>query len=357
MSVEIAALERRLAEAQATIRVLHDQLAETEGRLAATVDTAADAILVIDEGGIVRSANPAVERVLGYRPDEIVGKSVNMLMPEPHRSTHDGYIQAYVRTGIAKALGICREMEAQRKDGSTIPIDLLCTEWQMGGKRFFTGIMRDITARKEAEEHIRFMMRELSHRTKNILAVVQMMAWKTARTSLDLTDFQERFANRIEALARSHDLLTKGGWQGVSLEDLVRGQLQPFGAEEQLDAHGPTLLLKPEAAQSLGLALHELATNASKYGALTCPSGRVEIGWGIVANGSEPTRMRVCWCERRGPEAGSPLRKGFGHVVIKEMVERALDGSVTLDFAPQGLFWELTAPVKNCLADAAPVAN
>ena len=221
----------------------------------------------------------------------------------------------------------------------------------MEGKRFFTGIMRDITKRKQAEEHVRFIMRELSHRTKNLLAVVQTMAWKTARTSLDLEDFEDRFASRVQALACSHDLLTKREWHGVRLEDLVRGQLHLFGAEKHLDAHGPDLVLRPEAAQNLGLALHELATNAAKYGALTRPAGRIEVGWSIDLEDAASPQFRMYWRETGGPEASPPKRNGFGHTVIKEMTGRALKGEVALEFTPEGFVWQLTAPTIACLTN------
>lgn len=330
-----------------------EKFAALTDRLRATVDTAADAIVVIDQCGIVQSVNPAVERMFGYCADEVVGRNVSMLMPEPYRSAHDDYLEAYLWTGVAKIIGIGREVEGQRKDGRIFPIELAVAEWRIADKRFFTGILRDITDRKQAEEHVRFVMRELSHRTKNVLAVVQSMAWQTARSSVDLEDFGKRFASRVEALACSHDLLTETRWQGVRLDDLVRGQLRLFGAEKHLDADGPELVLKPEAAQSLGLALHELATNALKYGALTRPTGRIEISWSIEADDAASGQFRMVWRESGGPEAGPPERTGFGRTVIKEMTERALKGHVALEFRSEGLFWQFTGPVVACLANAA----
>jgi PAS domain S-box-containing protein len=327
------------------------KLRNSEERRRVVVETANEAILVIDEGGIVHSFNPAAERIFGYRASEIIGRNVAILMPEPHRSAHDDYIDAYRRTGQAKIIGVGREVEAVRKDGRKFPVDLSVAEWRIEGERFFTGILRDITKRKQAEEHIQFIMRELSHRTKNMLAVVQAMAWKTARTSSNLDDFKERFTNRIEALARSHDLLSKGDWHGVSLEDLVRGQLLPFEAENHLDIHGPDLVLRPEAAQSLGLALHELATNASKYGALASPVGRIEVGWSIDPEDTASRQFRICWRESGGPEVAPPQRYGFGYTVLKEMTGRTLNGEVALEFTKEGFVWQLTAPAIACVTN------
>jgi two-component sensor histidine kinase len=261
-------------------------------------------------------------------------------MPEPHRSAHSRYVGAYLRTGDAKVIGIGREVEGRRKDGSIVPIDLAVTQWQIAGKRFFTGIMRDISARKKAEEHVRLVMRELSHRTKNLLAVVQTMAWQTGRTSIDLNDFEQRFTRRVDALARSHELLVKSGWHGAALGELVRTQLTPFlDADARLAVEGPRLVLNPEAAQNIGLALHELATNASKYGALSCPDGKIEVSFSVLADRGAD-RLRLRWREIGGPEVMTPTRTGFGHTVIKKIM--AHYGDVAIDFRPEGLVWQLT---------------
>ncbi len=340
-----------LATASREMLAHETQLENSEERLRAVVDTAVNAILVIDEHGTVQSLNPAAGRIFGYQPGEVVGNNVAMLMPEPDRSAHDGYLHAYRKSGQAKVIGVGREVQGRRKDGTIFPVDLSVAEWRVQGTRYFTGIIRDITERKRAEEHIRMVMRELSHRTKNVLAVVQAMAWKTARTSTDLEDFEDRFASRVQALACSHDLLTEGEWQGVQLEDLVRGQLHMFGADKVLDMHGPDLLLRPEAAQSLGLALHELATNASKYGALTRPAGRVKVSWGIDEQDAAAPRFWMRWRESGGPEVVPAKRTGFGHIVITDMTCKALQGEAAVEFNPDGFSWQLSAPADACFVD------
>jgi two-component sensor histidine kinase len=162
-------------------------------------------------------------------------------------------------------------------------------------------------------------MRELSHRTKNVMAVVQTISWQTAHKAVDFEDFEQRFTRRIEALTRSHDLLVKHDWQGVSLSDFVQAQIDPFldSAKERLTAEGPPLVLRPSAAQELGLALHELATNASKYGALSVPTGKIDIGWAIdrgPTNGA--MRFHMTWRETGGPSVGHPVSRGFGTTVV-----------------------------------------
>lgn len=325
------------------------QLAAVTARLRATVETAVDAIVVIDEDGTVQSVNPAVERIFGYHADELVGKSITLLMPEPHRSAHHHYVDAYLRTGVAKIIGIGREVDGRRKDGTVFPIDLAVSEWCMAGKRFFTGIMRDITSRKQSEEHVRRIMRELSHRTKNVLTVVQVMTWQTAWMGLGPEDFTRRFTQRIDALIRSHDLLANRGWDGADLEELIHCQLDPFldKPEARLALRGRALYLRPEAAETLGLALHELVTNATTYGALSCPTGTIEIVWRVDP---DPPTFHMTWRETNGPLVSPPRQNGFGHSVLKNAVPKGLGGKAVLRFAPQGFVWQLEASVDRMIA-------
>ncbi|MGZ8298978.1 MAG: CheR family methyltransferase [Rhodoplanes sp.] len=207
---------------------IENALRASEARLSTIVETAVDAIVVINEQGIVQSFNPSAERIFGYRGEEVIGKNVGILMPEPLQSGHDANIASYLATGVGKVINTGREVEGRRKDGAVIALDLALTEWSVEGRRYFTGIMRDITARKERERHIRLIMRELSHRTKNVLAVVQAMAWQTSRTTTDAKEFQERLSQRVDGLGRSIDLLVRREWEGVDLEDLIRDQLSRF---------------------------------------------------------------------------------------------------------------------------------
>jgi PAS domain S-box-containing protein len=318
-------------------------LRASETRLSTIIETAVDAIVVINEQGIVQSFNPSAERIFGYRNEEVIGKNVSILMPEPMRSAHDGYIASYLETGVGKVINIGREVEGCQKNGSKIALDLALTEWSLEGRRYFTGVMRDISARKEREHHIRLIMRELSHRTKNILAVVQAMAWQTSRTSVNAEEFQDRLSQRVDGLSRSIDLLVRREWEGVDIEDLIRDQLAPFFDEKKprLQLNGPPLVLKPNGAQDLGLVLHELATNASKYGALSSPTGRVVVTWSVVIESTAAAAFKMTWKEEGGPAVVPPTRTGFGYTVISEMMVKAHKAKIDMDFASTGLLWQM----------------
>jgi len=196
----------------------------------------------------------------------------------------------------------------------------------------------DISEQKRREEHIRFIALELSHRTKNLLAVVIAVAKQTALHANDIQHYQECFVSRLDALSHCHDLLVRDNWQGAPLHDLVTAQMKPFNEIDsgRIKASGPLVILRPDAVQNLGLALHELATNASKHGALSNTSGNVLINWQVDPQNG---RVRVLWSEQGGPSVIPPRKHGFGHVVIEQVVPRSLDGHSKLEFLPTGVNW------------------
>jgi PAS domain S-box-containing protein len=209
------------------------------------------------------------------------------------------------------------------------------------------GTVQDITERKEREEKEHLLMREVNHRAKNMLGVVDSIAHQTATKNPE--DFVERFSQRIQALSANQDLLVRNEWNGVEIADLVRAQLAHFAdlIGARIAMHGPKLRLNPASAQAIGLALlalHELATNAGKYGALSTDTGRVDVRWG-TAGGT----LTMSWTEREGPPVSAPKRRGFGTILMEAMTERSLDGTVDLDYAPSGLAWRLTCPAANAL--------
>jgi PAS domain S-box-containing protein len=213
------------------------------------------------------------------------------------------------------------------------------------------GTVADITERKERdeerrerEEKVHLLMREVSHRAKNILSVVHAIARQTATRSPE--DFIERFSERIRALSANQDLLVRNEWNGVDIEDLVRAQLAHFAdlIGSRIVVTGPKLRLKAASAQAIGLALHELATNAGKYGALSTDKGRVDVCWGI-----DGRTLTMSWTEHDGPPVCAPKQRGFGTIVMEAMAEYSVDGAVGLDYEPSGLTWRLNCPAATAL--------
>lgn len=209
----------------------------------------------------------------------------------------------------------------------------------------------DVTERKEGEAHLRLLLRELTHRSKNLLAVIQAMARQTANHAGSTDAFLKQFGSRLQALAASHDLLVRESWYGASLGELIRSQLSSYldGNAVQISIEGPPIALKPEAAQSLGLALHELAINAAKFGALSVPKGRVSITW-IRRETAVDNAVELDWREQLGPKVKARRKKGFGTMVIERNLARALDAKVNMDFDPDGLHCHIVIPASQILA-------
>jgi two-component sensor histidine kinase len=187
-------------------------------------------------------------------------------------------------------------------------------------------------------------MREVNHRAKNMLSVVDSIAHQTAARNPE--DFIECFSQRVQALSANQDLLVRNEWKGVDIADLVRAQLAHFAdlIGSRIGLGGPKLRLNPSSAQAIGLALHELATNAGKYGALSTDAGRVGISWETVGD-----IFSMNWTEREGPPISAPERRGFGTVVMEAMAARSVDGKVDLDYPPSGVTWRLSCPASNAL--------
>jgi two-component sensor histidine kinase len=209
----------------------------------------------------------------------------------------------------------------------------------------------------ENEERLRFIAEELSHRTKNLLAVVQAIANQIGRRSESQKDFQSQFSQRLQGLSRSIDLLVEEDGRGASIADLVRSHLEPFGEVDgmRISATGPSVLLNPEAAQNIGLALHELATNAIKHGALSVPEGLVTVEWELEAADVGPALFRLIWIERNGPKVTPPTHQGFGHIVLQRMTAATLQGHVSHEFDSRGVSWTLEVPAAAAIVGAAAV--
>lgn len=215
-----------------------------------------------------------------------------------------------------------------------------------GGRRTpvrASGVIIDVSVRRRHEEHISLLLREVNHRSKNMLTLVHAIARQTAARSPG--EFIQRFGERIQALAASQDLLIDNDWRAVSLRGLITSQLEHFAdaVKSRVRIDGPAIELGASAAQALGMSIHELGTNAAKYGALSVPYGRVDISWRLDDIG-DGARFTMTWRESGGPPVAPPMKKGFGSTVLKELVERSLDGGATIAYRPEGLTWQVTAP-------------
>jgi PAS domain S-box-containing protein len=317
------------------------------------LNTVEEAIITIDAQGIVTDLNPAAARVFGYSPGEIIGRNVKMLMPEPYRREHDGYLSAYLGTGQAKVIGRGREVTGQRKEGSIFPMELAVSEMVLSRRRMFTGVVRDITERKQIEterkqieRHQALLVAELDHRVKNILAQVAVVAVSTRQGSHSIDEFLRSLNGRIQSMAAAHTLLSKSGWQSVGLDALVRNQLAPYATDTNVTINGTDIMLTAAEVQAVARVMHELVTNAAKYGALSISGGHVSVNWDRKLNG-DGTNLSIVWQERDGPPVKSGIQFSYGTNLIRDLIPHELGGKVDLVLASEGVSCQIEIPIKQ----------
>jgi PAS domain S-box-containing protein len=229
-----------------------------------------------------------------------------------------------------------------RPDGRMIWLENHRVSVDREGKHFI-GITQDITRRKKAEKRVTMLMRELAHRVKNQYAVILALIRETKKQARSPEDFETLIRSRISALSRSHDLLVHGEWERADLHELIVAHLDSFGVRDRLAMDGPEVLLSPTAAQYIGMAVHELATNAAKHGAFSVPTGRISVTWSLAGE-ADQRLLTLRWEESGGPEMSRERATGFGMKVLEELTPAAVRGEAKVEHGATGLVWELKAP-------------
>ncbi len=349
---EFKALRDAITRAAQVLAGRNSALMASEARLRAIVDTAVDAIVVIDETGMMHSFNGAAEAIFRYPADEVIGRNVSVIMSSGDAARHDAQLARYLATGERRIIGSGREVEGRRRDGSTVPLDLAIAEWRDGeGQRFFTGIMRDISTKKAEDERRLLLAREVDHRAKNLLAVVQSVIRLTPRESADA--FARSVEARVMALARVQSLLADENWAGAELHAVVERELAPYrlgssGSAVQITMEGPPVTLAAETVQPIAMILHELIANAAKHGALKELGGQVDVRWQLLRAADAPgnTMLFMEWTEQGGHLRDvAPRRKGFGTRMITATAQRQLGGTVTQRWETGRMRCELMLPL------------
>ena len=306
--------------------------------LAAIVESSSDAIVSKTLEGIIQSWNKGAERLFGYTAEEIIGKPVTVLIPEER---HDEEPDILRRIRAGERLDHYETLR-RRKDGTLIHISLTVSPLKNASGKVVgaSKIARDITEKKQAEAERDLLVAELSHRVKNTLATVISIA-RQSFANPDTEEARRSFDSRIRGLAQTHSRLAEANWSGVSLATIVDDELSPYRNDGNVHVEGPAIELNPKCALTLGLALHELATNAAKYGALSVKDGAVHVSWMLDAH---DRTLRLSWIERGGPVVKPPLRAGFGRLLIERALASDLNGTVELEFAKDGLRCAIAIP-------------
>jgi PAS domain S-box-containing protein len=310
-------------------------------RLAAIVANSDDAIVSKSLDGRVTSWNAGATRIFGYEPGEMIGQSIlRIIPPELHNEERD--ILARLQRGER-----IQHYDTVRmaKDGHRLDISLTVSPLRDRFGRIVgaSKVARDVTERKRAEKLQRLLTDELNHRVKNTLATVQAMASQSLRRAKNPADFVASFSGRLQALATAHNLLTEASLQGAELMELVREQVELGGRDdERISYSGPRLVLDAQATVHLGLVLHELATNARKYGALSSPNGRLSIDWEMQTNGGR--QLLLEWKERGGPKVSAPSGHGFGTTLIEQTM-RGHGGEASVSYGADGVSCRIRLPL------------
>ena len=305
---------------------------EIRQRFAAIIESSDDAILSKNLDGIIASWNPGAERLFGYKAEEIVGKSVTLLIPAD-RHNEEPEIIARVRRGDRIDH---YETVRMRKDGSLVDISLSVSPVKDSQGKVIgaSKIARDITERKQAQARQEVLTRELHHRTKNIFAVVQAVVLRSF-SGRSVEDAKMTVVKRLQSLANTHALLIDKQWHGADIVEVVRTEMSPYTDRVSID--GPSVILTAQAAQNFALALHELATNAAKYGALSTQDGQVRISWCV-----SDLSFTFNWQEQGGPTVVPPTTKGFGRVVLEQVMAEFFDPPPQIEFSASGVSYGLS---------------
>jgi PAS domain S-box-containing protein len=320
-------------------------LRKSEAKLAGILAIAGDAIVSINAMHRISLYNEAAERMFGYSPAEVLGQPIDVLIPTRFHRAHKHHIERFASgPDIARRMGERQEVVARRKNGDEFPTEASISKLDVNGDRFYTVVLRDITERKELEENKNLLIGELDHRVKNVLSKVLVIVSHTQDTSSSMADFVIALDGRIKSLARTHELLSERSWKGLRLAELVHRELAPYGTASNTQIEGSDDILTAEAGQAFAMVLHELATNAAKYGALSRKDGHVSVRWSHVRSGCAENLLYIHWEENGGPIVMPPARTGYGTSVIRDLIPYELGGTVDLVYARDGVRCKVEIP-------------
>jgi PAS domain S-box-containing protein len=309
-------------------------------------------LLVADPDACIVFANAFVEQMLGFDRGELLGQSVEILVPERSRSEHVNMRRMFAGSPRERHMGAGRDLVARRRDGDEVPVEIGLKPLRAQGNDFVLAILIDISERKHAEERQRLLIGELNHRIQNLFTVVQSVALNSLSADRSLVESRGVLIERLHALGRTYTILTEQEWRGAPLRQILEAETGAFADRVSLD--GTDVMVRQEAAQSFALVLHELTTNAVKYGALSVPAGRVEVRWSVSRRDC-PGLFALSWEETGEMTVAPPSRSGYGRKIIEDTVRRI--GQYQIEYAHSGLKFRMEAPIGKVgwMIDAGPM--
>ena len=309
------------------------------------IETATDPIIVINSDGLIQLFNPAAVKLFGWTASEALGEPISIIIPENYREAHSKGFIDYIKTKEPKLLGKSFiRLPALHKDGTIINTNISLATWTEGnGDVFFTGVLRDATELVEHEETTELLIKELNHRVKNTLAIVNGVAMQTAKNAKTVLEYKSILESRISSMSQAHDLLVDRSWTHTTFHDLLDKYLKDkFLTYKTI---GPDLCLKPSITISLGMGIYELKTNAIKYGGWRSLGGLIQISTEVVGK-----EIKIVWKEFKGSSNTTPGIEGFGTTLLKEVVPRSVRGKAFIEYTSDGLEYTIIAPLNNELS-------
>jgi len=339
-AVERARIERDLRDREAALR-------ENEQRLRATYEHVFAGISEVDRSGCFLRVNERLCTITGYSREELLGRSFWDLT---HLDDREADLERFSRLMLGKTDTYTVEKRYIHKDGHEVWVEVAASrvDDSSGHPLYGISVIQDIGERKKAEEYQRLLIHELNHRVKNTLATVQSIATQTLRGSETPVETREALESRLFALSRAHNVLTRENWEGALLHEIIGDVIEPYssGGKDRIRCHGGRVHLVPRMALALAMAVHELATNAAKYGALSNWTGEVHLTW-MMDHTPVPPLLLMRWEEKGGPVVEPPSRKGFGSRLIERSLAHDLSGEVRIEYAPTGLVCYVEAPLPS----------
>jgi PAS domain S-box-containing protein len=328
---------------------VHDQ----ERNIRTLIEASPNGMLLVDEAGRITAVNKATEELFGYDRSELLGRPVEILVPPRQATEHVSERLRFMRQPAVHAMGKGRDLCGHRKDGSEFPIEVGLTPLHQEGRAGTLATVIDISERKAAQDRQLFLVKELEHRSQNLFAVIRSIAARSLSPGQTVAEAKDAFEARLLALSRAHKMVGEAAWKGAPLAEIIKSELSAF--EKNLSISGCDLFVNMTAAQQFALIMHELATNAAKYGALSSPTGKVAIKGKLERVDGEQV-FAIAWTETGGPPVRKPRRKGFGSTILVDGAKK-FGQAANLHFDQGGLRYELRIPLNSIAAVQATPAR
>lgn len=328
IAVVLTTLVERLILQQRNIRIL--------------LEAAPNGFVLVDEKGTIKLMNASAEKLFGYSREELAGKNVEVLVPVQQVDTHHKVRSSYQENPEVRQMGLGRDLSGRRKDGTEFPIEIGLNPVGQDGRPAVLATVMDISARKQAEEAQRLVIAELKHRTRNLLAVVQAIINNSLKDAKTVAEASYVLNGRVKAMSQAYSLLADAAWEGTSLAKILSAQ--SILDSKRVTVDGCEVNVTARAAQQFAMIVHELSTNALKYGALSIPNGRISISGKLDRHDGSGSFV-FSWKESGGPRVVPPTRKGFGSAILLEAAQQF--GEVNVEYLPEGLSYQLRLDLKE----------